>query len=64
LFDEEFRLETFSSQLDAGITFNDDVFTSCGLDQAKVRRLRRFLLDWSDDLSMRLAEAEQLRMEP
>jgi predicted nucleotidyltransferase component of viral defense system len=61
LFDEELRLEQLLSQLDAGMAFDDDAFDEYGLDRDEVRRLRRFLLDWSNDLGMRLAEEEHLR---
>jgi len=64
LFDEEFQLEQLLFQLDAGMAFDDDAFAEYGLNQDEMLRLRRFLLAWYDDLAMRLAEEEHLRVGP
>jgi hypothetical protein len=61
-FDDEFRLETLKYQLDAGIAFADAAFERYGLDAAEISELRRFLIEWCDDLSMRLAEEEHLAL--
>lgn len=63
LFDEEFQLETLRYQLDTAIAFDDYAFAQYGLDQERLRQLRRFLLAWSEDLAMRLAEEAHLAWE-
>ncbi|MGH3682478.1 MAG: nucleotidyl transferase AbiEii/AbiGii toxin family protein [Natronosporangium sp.] len=60
LFDEELTGEGMVLRLEVGLAFPDDVFREYGLDEAMIRRLRRFLLTWCEDLSMRLAEARAL----
>jgi predicted nucleotidyltransferase component of viral defense system len=60
VFDDEFSLETLRFQLDAGIAFDDAVFEGYGLTSEEILRLRRFLVTWSEDLSMRLAEEAHL----
>lgn len=60
LFDEELTREGMVLRLEGGLAFADDVFREYGLDEAMIQRLRRFLLTWCEDLSMRLAEAAAL----
>lgn len=61
-FDEEFRRDILKFQLDAGIAFADAAYEPYGLDHEEVSRLRRFLIAWCDDLSMRLIEEEHLAL--
>jgi hypothetical protein len=59
-FDDEFSLETLRFQLDAGIAFADAAYEPYGLGHEEVSRLRRFLIAWSEDLSLRLIEDSHL----
>lgn len=56
-FEDDFQLETLAFQLEAGTAFDDRAFADYALRPEQVRNLRRFVLAWYEDLSLRLTEA-------
>lgn len=60
LFDEDFTREGLILRLQTGVAIDDGEFTAYGLHAEDVNRLRRFLLGWCDDMSVRLAERDHL----
>jgi predicted nucleotidyltransferase component of viral defense system len=62
LFDLDFDRDDLRFRLEAGTVVDDEEYMAYGLDRDEVDRLRRFLIAWCDDLSMRPAEEEHLAL--
>lgn len=54
---DDFQLDGLVERLEFAMSLDEIRFRDYGLDQEEVQRVRRFMLDWYKDLSLRLAEA-------